>query len=134
MLLATGQALGGVVEDAEEELKKLGKGQEQVVVSGSRSQSTGYPTRRSSTSTTRGRTTGSNSERTRGESTGQSGTESSAVSTGTATPETVMPNGRTKKDRADKQKGRLVSFGVVLLFALLIFLATAASRRLSRSE
>jgi hypothetical protein len=132
-----GQAWAGVVEDAEEELKKMGRGQERLVVTGAGRSEQGYPIPNASSRSQKSR---SASDRARAgkrgvrNSDGDSGAASGSVVGDSDQSDSLMPNGRTKVDSREKKKGRLVSLGVVLLLALLIFLATAASRRLGSAE
>lgn len=131
MLLVAGQSWAGVVEDAEEELKKLGRGQQHLVVSGAGRHAAGYQTKRASSRTRRSRSATSQK---RGERAQKADTAGASVATGKTEPDTEVLRGRVKKDRETKHKGRLVSFGVILFFALLVFLATVASKRLGSSE
>ena len=131
-----GQAWAGVVEDAEEELKKMGKGQEQLVVSGSDRRAGNSPTRNVSSRTRQESRPGAEPGR-KGRAKQRdtdSGSASGSVAADLAEPETAMPSGRNKKDQRDKNKGRLASAGVVLFLILLVLLATAASRRLGSNE
>lgn len=134
LLLVAGQAWAGVVEDAEEELKKLGRGQQQVVVSGTTNNSSDYQSRRANARTRTSRTTNEKSTVGRGRNTGAESSGSTGTASGQEPPEMETRNLRVKKDSEMKQKGRLVSLGVILFFGLLIFLATVASRRLGNTE
>lgn len=125
-----------MVEDAEEELKKMGRGEEStVVVTGVGRQSGTYPTQNVRTRSQRSRS-GSTSVRGERGRRASEGANSTAGSTqgGEATEDSVETTGRVKKDREEVKKGRLLSFGIVLFLALLVLLATAASRRFGSSE
>ena len=133
LLLSTFQVYAGVVKDAEEELKKMGRGQEQRVNAESERAIRSYPAR----STTRSRSVGSNNTKTdQATSAGSDGTvQQPGVSAPvTSTDEAVEESGRAKLDKMEKQQGRLISFGIVLLLALLVFVATVAGKRLGKAE
>ena len=92
-----------------------------------------YPVR----NTSRSRSVGSKTQKTgQGTSAGsdvnvqQPGANASVPSKDDAVEET----GRTKLDKMEKRQGRLISFGIVLLLALLVFVATVAGKRLGKAE
>jgi len=133
LLLSTFQVHAGVVEDAEEELKKMGRGQEQSFSADSERIAPSYPTR----SENRSRSGGSKTSQT--SRTTKSGNEGAVQGSGSNTPaasteDAVEEIGRAKLDKMEKRQGRLMSFAIVLVLALLIFVATVAGKRLGKSE
>ncbi|MFA5507996.1 MAG: hypothetical protein WC314_21090 [Vulcanimicrobiota bacterium] len=133
LFLATAPAWAGVVEDAEEELRKLGQGQEQHQQVTRTTRSSTTPPRPASTD----RPARTNSEPVssarpgRGSEASESGNSTAAAA---ATEEAPTETQRSRLDRSQKKQGRLASFGVILFLALLVGLATAAARRLGSSE
>ena len=134
LLLSTIHVHAGVVEDAEEELKKMGRGQEQSLKVDSEGGAPSYPIR----SGNRSRSSGSNtSQASRNTKPGKEGAVQGTG--GTSAPEAsaedaVEEIGRAKLDKMEKRQGRLMSFAIVLVLALLIFVATVAGKRLGKSE
>jgi cobalamin biosynthesis Mg chelatase CobN len=133
LLLSTFQAYAGVVEDAEEELKKMGRGQEQRINAESDRSAPSYPTRRVNRSRPRGSKTSGTDQA------AKTGSEGAAKTPGSNAPaalaeDAVEESGRAKLDKMEKRQGRLMSLGIVLLLAILIFVATVAGKRLGKSE
>lgn len=135
LLLSTLQVYAGVVEDAEEELKKMGRGQEQRLNSESDRMAPRFPTQ----STNRIRNRSSHSKTSRAKQSATTGQENTVQSSDSSAPvasaeDAVGESGRAKLDQMEKRQGRLMSLGIVLVLALLIFVATVAGKRLGKSE
>lgn len=136
IFLLTGYAWAGVVEDADEELKKAGQGKQTLQHVGTTN--TGYPSPPSTTSNGSGQPsvrTPDTRNRVRGRSTNSTG---ASVQGGSASVEVEKKKpeafGRARVDSESEKKGKLISWGVVIFLALLIAIATVLSRRLGQDE
>ena len=136
VLLCVVQVYAGVVEDAEEELKKMGRGQEQRFLTETSRNVNSYPTQSSSASRQSGSqaTKSSKNARAKAKSPATSADGASTVSASAGPEEATADTGRAKADKMEKQQGRLMSLAIVLEPALLIFVATVAGKRLGKTE
>ena len=136
LLLCVVQVYAGVVEDAEEELKKMGRGQEQRVLTEANRNVSSYPTQNSSSSQASEShvTKSSKNARAKAKSSETSANGASTTPASAGPEEATADTGRARADKMEKRQGRLVSFAIVLVLALLIFMATVAGKRLGKTE